>query len=345
MRGRVTMLAPAARDGAIAGTLMLVAVLAGSRGGRDLDPELFGYLGATFVAVIATAVRVSAFWRRPASAFYGRAFSASLRDLRRLRTVLAASGSDVALQRPIAARSRVRWVAHMALSLGTLASFAITLPLVFGWMRFGAEGDDTYVVMVAGLRVAALALDGVLAWLVFHALSLAAVAVLAGAVYFLATRLRVGSAERRARRDLAPLLLLLAVALSGLALPLSRSHPRAFDVAAPLHELLVIVMLLAIPFGKLGHLFIRPLQIGVRVVHAEPSTRCAGCDAELAPNAQVAAVEAMLAARHRATADHRRHCPACKRRLVAHAHSLDRETALRAPDAATRTRVRQARDA
>ena len=312
-------------DAAIAGSALVVAVLVGSRGGRDLDPALFGYLAATFVAVIAGAARVSAFWRRRPSAFYGRALLAGLRDPKRLRSVVGAAGRDLGAQRLIANRSRTRWLAHMALSFGTLASFAITLPLVFGWLTFDVEGQHTYVPMLAGIPVGRIAIDGVLAWIVFHALSLAGGAVTFGAAFFLLLRLRTRLASRVDWTDLAPLLLLLAVALSGLALPASRQSPTAFAIASAFHELVVIAMLVSLPFTKLAHVFIRPLQIGVRLVRADDQPRelCVGCGGALAPSAQIAAVEAMLAARGRHTAGHRRHCPACKRRLIAGAHSVE----------------------
>ena len=34
---------------------------------------------------------------------------------------------------------------------GTLASFAITVPLVFGWLRFEADGQHAYRPVVAGV--------------------------------------------------------------------------------------------------------------------------------------------------------------------------------------------------
>jgi hypothetical protein len=316
-------------DGAIAGSVLAIAVLIGSRGGRDLDPALFGYLAATFVAAIVGTARVSAFWRRRSSAFYGRALLAGLRDPKRLRSVIGAAGRDLGAQQPIANRSRARWLAHMGLSFGTLASFAITLPLVFGWLTFDAVGQHTYVPMLAGIPVGRMAIDGTLAWVVFHALSLAGGAVTFGAGFFLLLRLRTRIASRLAGSlgwtDLAPLVLLLAVAISGLALPASRQSPTAFAIASAFHELVVIVLLVSLPFTKLAHVFIRPLQIGVRLVRADDQPRelCAGCGGALAPSAQIAAVEAMLAARGRHTAGHRRHCPACKRRLVAGAHSVE----------------------
>lgn len=296
-------------DASAATALLLVAIWAGSGGFAHLDPALLGYLGATIVAAFGTAWRLSAAWRRPAAALYLRALWH--------RRALPGAGRDLAAQAFIARRSRLRWGAHMLLSLGTLASFAVTLPLVFGWMRFQAEGQSTYRVLVASQPVGRIALDGPVAWLMFHALVLAAVAVVLGAVYFLGVRWRA-----RRLPDVAtsfhtgPLLLLLAVALTGLALPATRGRPDLFPLAAALHELTVIVLLVAIPFSKLSHLLIRPLQLGAQVVQRPDAERlaCESCGAPLAPSAQVDAVAALL--RDRGLAFQAR-CPACRRRQLA----------------------------
>jgi hypothetical protein len=44
---------------------------------------------------------------------------------------------------------------------------------------------------------------------------------------------------------------------------------------------------------------------------------CGGCGMRLAPVAQLAAVERLLAARGARFAGHQRHCPACRRRQLA----------------------------
>ncbi len=158
----------------------------------------------------------------------------------------------------------------------------------------------------------------------FHALALAAIAVTFGATYFLAVRLRARALPGVTERAQTwPLLLLLFVALSGLALPASRTSPTLFAVASVVHELAVVVLLIALPFSKLGHVLIRPLQLGVRLMHARDAARatCVGCAAVLAPAAQLAAVEKLLAARGAGFADHQRHCPACRRRLLAAAQA------------------------
>jgi hypothetical protein len=310
----------ACADALAATALLGVAVVAGSRAGRDLDPALYGYLAATVVATFAVTWRVSAFWRRRPSAFYGRALVRALRRPRDLRLALRSAARDVGAQRFIAARGRGRWLAHLALSLGTLTSFVITLPLVFGCMRFAAVGQTRYRPIVAGIALPSFPLDGIVALLFFHALALAAVAVALGALYFLAVRLRARAAGSA---HVAPLVLLLAVALSGLALPATRAHAALFRIAALAHEAAVVLMLVALPFSKLGHVLIRPLQIGARIVRGASEERlaCDGCGASLAPTAQLAAVEALLAERGVRDAATLRRCPPCRRRDTAAAQA------------------------
>jgi hypothetical protein len=297
------------RDASAATLLLLAAVWAGSGGFAHLDLALLGYLAATIVAAFGTVWRISTAWRRPAAAFYVRALWH--------RRALPGATHDLAGQRFIRRRGVLRWLAHMALSLGTLASFAITLPLVFGWMRFQAEGQSTYRVLVMSVPVGRFALDGAIAWLTFHALTLAGVAVVLGALYFLAIRWRARRLPEVATSfHLGPLLLLLAVALTGLALPATRGRPDLFPIASVVHELAVIVLLVAIPFSKLGHLLIRPLQLGAQVVHRPEAPRdtCESCGGPLAPSAQVAVVEALLRERG---LGFRHVCAGCRRRQVA----------------------------
>ena len=305
--------------------LLLAAIYVGSGGLQHFDGALAGYCGATVIACFATAYQVAAFWQRPPSAFYGRILLEALRHPRQLARVARSAGRDIIAQRFIARRGRARWLAHMSLAWGTLLGFAVTLPLVWGWLSFEAVGDHVYAVLLAGLPVGRFATDGVIGWLVFHALHLAAIAVIAGALYFLAMRLRQRPQPGVTDRfHLAPVLLLLAVALTGLALPIAASlgHPW-FRLAAIAHEASVIALLIALPYGKLIHLFIRPLQLGAQLLRATAteSAACRCCNTLMAPAVQLQAVEVMLRSRGFRFAGHQQLCPACRRRQLAMVHS------------------------
>jgi hypothetical protein len=242
----------------------------------------------------------------------------AVRQPSELRAVLRTATSDLVAQSFVARRSRVRWIGHLLLSLGTLASFAITVPLVFGWLHFAAAGPDRYRAVVFDVPTASFAVDGLVGWFAFHGLSLAGGAVLVGVLVFLTIRFRQRALPgTTAGFHLAPLVLLLIVAATGLALPATRHSPTLFDIASVAHEIAVIVLLAAIPFSKLHHVLIRPLQLGARAVQrSEDRVSCTVCGGPLAPRAQRDAVRALLEARGLAV-DALDCCPPCRRRRLA----------------------------
>src|SRR5439155_80494 len=79
------------RDATLATALLLAAVYGGSSRLAHLDVALLGYLAATVAACFVTVHRVSAFWRRPPSAFYARALLEAVRRPRELRRLLGAA--------------------------------------------------------------------------------------------------------------------------------------------------------------------------------------------------------------------------------------------------------------
>ncbi len=310
----------ARRDATLVTALLMAAIYFGSSQLLYFDAALLGYSAATLAACFATAFEVSCFWRRRPSAFYGRALLRALTRPQQVLLVLRSAGCDIAAQQFIARRSVVRWLAHMLLSWGALVSFAITLPLVWGWVHFEAVDDHTYRAFLFALPVARFATDGAVGWLTFHALHLAAVAVVLGAGYFLATRLQLrrvaGTVEGF---HIGPLLLLLAVAVTGLALPIAAGiAPWLCRAAAIVHEATVIALLAALPYGKLIHLFIRPLHLGAQLVRAASTqaASCPRCGAATAPAAQVEAVDALLTARGFRFDRHEHLCPICRRRQL-----------------------------
>ena len=313
------------RTAALVTGLLIAAIYVGSGGLAHFDAALAGYCGATLVACFATAYQVAAFWQRRPSAFYGRALLRAARRPRQLARVLRTAGRDIAAQRFILRRGRLRWLAHMLLAWGTLLGFAVTLPLVWGWLHFDSAGDHTYRVVFASLPVGRFATDGAVGWLIFHALHLAGIAVVLGATYFLAVRFRLRRQPGVTDRfHLAPVLLLLAVALTGLALPASASLGQWwFRIAALIHEATVITLLVTLPYGKLMHLFIRPLHLGAQLMRetSTESATCQGCEMPLAPAVQLRAVEAMLAEQGFRFAGHQQLCPVCRRRQLAAVHS------------------------
>src|SRR5690606_28371534 len=95
----------------------------------------------------------------------------------------------------------------------------------------------------------------------------------AGALLALRRRLvdHGAAALQQFGEDLLPLILLLAISVTGLLLTVSYTWMKgyAYDFLAILHAVTVIVTLLWLPFGKLFHIFQRPAQLGVGFYKAE----------------------------------------------------------------------------
>jgi hypothetical protein len=322
--------------------LLFTAIFLGSRGFRDLDKSLLGYLVGTACFIGGSAYRLSFFLGRPQARMYVKGAWRYLTDksvrraVRRRRSALtAAKGlvANIAAQNFIWRRGWFRWLLHFNIAWGCLLSFAITFPLVFGWLRFNLTGPrlDQYDLMVMGLRMATFPIESVTGWLIYHGLDFTAVMVLAGVglAYFKRYRKEREFPEARSEWDLLPLHLLLAVAATGLMLTVSSGllHGSGYTVITLTHQVLVIVTLAYIPFSKLFHFLIRPLGVAVMIYHeagAEPQ-RCRSCGQAYAPAKQVADLKEVLGAKGYSQPIMDAHlipipdaalldlCPACKR--------------------------------
>jgi len=320
-------------------TLALCGLVAlGSRGGRWLDPALLGYLLATLFACFGVAYRYFSWIERPATRMYFRHTLRTLlspRAFKALPRMALLTLDQIVLQRFIEKRSLKRWGAHALLAWGCMLGFAVTLPLVFGWVRFTSDGlnPDRYQAWFFGIPAGSFPLGSFQAFMSFHVLDLAAVMVIAGCVLSLIRRKQDegDSATQRFDLDLMPLLLLVAVSVTGLLLTVSETwlQGRNFGTLAFLHELTVILLLLGLPFGKLFHIVQRPAQVGVTIYKAEGETEgrlpCKSCGTPFIRANQRRDLEALWkvleldGARHSASVHHLDLCPMCKRRLVAKA--------------------------
>jgi hypothetical protein len=267
------------------------------------------------------------YWRRGWEIFWSRGFLRSAAAVSRL------AATHLVAQKFIGERSRLRWWMHQLLFWGCLLAGAITFPLVFGWVHFGSAPQDqmTYVTYVFGFPVASFPLKTFVAWMTFHGLDLAAVLVLAGIALALWRRMRDQGAlaVQTFAMDFAPLVMLFAISVTGLALTASTLWFRGalYPFLSLLHAITVIAALLYLPFGKLFHVFQRPAQLGVRLYHeaAEQAeaARCPRCGEAFA-SAQhlrdLAGVLPQLGFDYRIGDGHGRWqdlCPACKRRTLA----------------------------
>ena len=251
---------------------LVVAVLVGSRNLQNFDGALVAYLFGTLFACFGIVYRYAVWLDRPPTRLYWRAawrLLFSRHFLSQLLEIVRRFGGDLVGQTFIFRRSPWRGVAHLLLSWGCLSAFAITLPLTFGWVHFtlAAGRTDIYVAHLFGFAAFEFPLHSLVALGLFHALTGSSLLVIAGALYFVRRRLTDGGllATQSFDMDVLPLVLLLAVSVTGLGLTWDYElmQGRAHAFMAITHAITVILLLVWLPFGKFFHLFQRPAQLGV----------------------------------------------------------------------------------
>lgn len=259
---------------------LVAGIVVGSRNLQHFDPALVVYTFATIFATWGVAYHYAVWLQKPPTRMYWRRGWHLLqrRDIFRSLGVLSrTAASHLVGQTFLRHRSRLRWWMHQLLFWGCLLAAAVTFPLVFGWIHFETPAGDLnqtsetgrYVTHLFGFPAFSFALGTPLAWLIFHALDVAAILVLAGIALALWRRLgdRGALAVQSFAMDFLPLILLFAISVTGLALTVSTLFLRGgfYSFLALLHAVTVIAALLYLPFGKLFHVFQRPAQLGVKL--------------------------------------------------------------------------------
>jgi hypothetical protein len=224
---------------------------------------------------------------------------------------------------------------HICLSGGCTLAFAITFPLVFGWVHFESlpGNAEIYTVKALGLAVDQVSVHSAKAFVMFNLLNFSAVIVLVGLV--LAAWRRLTDAGERATQkffeDILPLLLIFAVTATGLALTVSYKFlaGRGHGLWALVHMVSVVALLLYIPFGKLFHMFQRACSLCVSLYKkaGEHGARahCRACGEDFASQMHVDDLKTVLDqlgfdyrfATTRGEVHYSDICPACRRRLLA----------------------------
>ena len=252
--------------------LLAAAIVVGSRNLAHFDAALVGYTFATLFATFGISYRYAMWLERPPTRMYWKRGWQAFRDggiAGNLARLGRRGAVDVAGNRFIFMRSRLRGVAHWLIMWGCIIAAAITFPLVWGWVHFETVPDriDRYRTFVFGLPVQEFPVDSLLAFVIFHGLVWASFLVIAGVM--LAFRRRMidhgAAATQQFAQDILPLLLLFAISVTGLMLTASYTWMRGYgyEFLALLHAITVIVTLVWLPFGKLFHIFQRPAQLGV----------------------------------------------------------------------------------
>lgn len=253
--------------------LLGVLIVVGSRNLAHFDAALIAYTFAILFATFGLTYRYAMWLQRPPTGVYWRqGWWAFLRHgglLRNVAMLARRLGSEVAANRFILRRSRIRGITHLLIMWGCILAVAITFPLVFGWLHFAPVPGDLsrYEAVVFGFPLFRFPHESIVGFLIFHGLVWASFLVIAGVMLAMRRRMRDGGAAalQRFSEDFMPLFLLFAVSLTGLMLTASNSWMKGYGYTflAILHAITVIGTFLWLPFGKFFHIFQRPAQIGV----------------------------------------------------------------------------------
>jgi nitrate/nitrite transporter NarK len=313
---------------------LAAAIVVGSRNLQHFDAALVAYTFATLFATFGIAYRYAMWIERPPTRLYWRrgwqVFFSRGSLARNVVTLGQRVAGEIAANRFIYRRGRLRGLAHSLIMWGCILAAAITFPLVWGWIHFEtAPGDlGTYRTFLFGFAVRDFPVESPVAFLVFHGLVWSSFLVIAGVM--LAFRRRMidhgAVAVQQFGQDILPLLLLFAISVTGLMLTASYTWMKgyAYDFLAILHAVTVIITLLWLPFGKLFHVFQRPAQLGVGF-YKDAGERgdqapCRRCGQPFAPAMMVRdliSVERELGFRYELTpeAHYQQVCPRCRRAL------------------------------
>jgi hypothetical protein len=261
---------------AIVTASVLVLIYVGSRGLRDFDSALIGYAVASVFAIAALTYRYTLWLGRPPTWRYFRAGWVnflSWRNFRRYAFLIPkAWWTDIFGQTFIRKRSTTRWIMHMSIFWGVLLSVLVTVPLTFGWIRFTLDPPDHYQAVFFGIGLFSFPIEARTGFAVFHVLDFTAVLLLVGLVIAIWRRINDAGllTTQRFGFDLLPLILLLAIAVTGLALTASSTwwDGAFYWFIALVHEVVVVLWLLSLPFGKFFHIIQRPASIGVTLYQA-----------------------------------------------------------------------------
>ncbi len=329
--------------GIVATASLGVLVVVGSRNLAHFDAALVAYTFSILFATFGLTYRYSMWLSRPPTALYWRrgwqAFLKRRWRLRNARAWVARVTLDMAANRFILKRDRMRGIAHLLIMWGCIIAVAITFPLVFGWLHFRPVPGDLslYEAVVFGFPAFQFPHESALGFFLFHGLVWSSFLVIAGVMLAMRRRMREegAAALQRFVEDFMPLILLFAVSVTGLMLTASYTWMKGYGYTfiAILHAVTVIATFLWLPFGKFFHIFQRPAQLGVSfykdVGRAEEKAQCRRCGHAFtsAMHAKdLIEVERRLGYRYEIPDSKVEHyqwiCPPCRRATFAMAQSL-----------------------
>ncbi len=280
--------------GIVAALLLIVLIAVGSRGFHWFDAALVGYAVGSIFAIAAVTYKY-AFWlaRPPTGRYWRRSWRLffSTENFRRYSLLIPKAIVDLFAQQFIRRRSMYRWITHQCLFWGVILSCAITFPLTFGWLRFTQTPLGLYQIWIFGFPSLVVPVDSFIAFMLFHGLDFTSFILVIGLLLAFHRRfhdLALISVQRFGF-DIVPLALLMAIAVSGLALTADSTWLGGayYWYISLTHETVVVLWLISLPFGKFFHLIERPATVGIelywRTGEGTEMQKCARCAEEFAP--------------------------------------------------------------
>jgi len=313
--------------------LLVAGIAVGSRNLQNFDAALVIYTFAVVFATWGVVYHYNVWLEKPPTRLYwDRGWELfRKRPIASFFKVGGTATTHLLAQNFIRHRSRLRWVMHQCIFWGCMLAMAITFPLVFGWIGFKSSPDDqmTYVAYLFGFPAGSFQLHTLIATAVFHVLDVSAILVLIGVSLSLWRRFRDQGAQtgQSFAMDFVPIMLLFAIAVTGLALTASQQMGgELYGFLAVLHAITVIAGLLSMPFGKFFHIFQRPAQLGIKLYKeagdADEGTTCPRCGTRFASKLHIDDLRRVLPQvgfdySMPGPAGHWQGlCPACKRRSL-----------------------------
>src|SRR5688572_32563653 len=191
------------KAGLLGALVVLVFIVVGSRYLAHFDWALTTYAVGSVFAAFAVVYRYAVWAQRPPTRMYLRrgiqAFFARKRGWSSTPKNAGTLGKlllvNFVLQRFITRRGRERWIMHACLSWGGMLAFAVTFPLVFGWIHFESAPGNTeiYRVFFMGFVVEEFAVHSLRGFLHFNLLNISAILLLVGLI--LSVKLRMSDRE------------------------------------------------------------------------------------------------------------------------------------------------------
>ena len=267
--------------------ILSVLIVLGSRKLIYFDAALIPYLIATIFAIFGGVYRYSVWLSRPPTRImWERSLNLvfSKHFLSNSTLILKAFFENMFVQKFIGVRSAYRWILHFLLAWGCVLGFAITFPLVFGWLHFAHPTGNAYMYQLYAFGFPIMVFDpyGVIGYLFFNALNVCSLMILVGVSMAFYRRLihKGEMATQTFSNDILPLLILFSVAISGLFLTFSTHYlgGQHYRILSTVHCWTVVAFLVYLPFGKFFHIFQRSAQMGSELyIHEKEEGKHAVC--------------------------------------------------------------------